>query len=208
MSTDFIRYDLRVQEALRGVVRKVLIDAAKDGIAGDHHFYITFSTVAEGVKLSNRLKQQYPERMTIVLQHQFWDLTVSEQAFEVGLSFKNIPERLYVPFDALMEFYDPSVQFGLKFENTDEAAANTPGPVAAPAKAGPTNQSVPSLPKPRLADKPSDPEKTDKMKPRGSGSEPAEIKPRPRVVKSEDKETGSAQATDKIVSIDSFRKKP
>ncbi|MEA2858965.1 MAG: uncharacterized protein QOC72_1004 [Methylobacteriaceae bacterium] len=204
MSTDLIRYDLRVQEALRGVVRRVLTDAAKDGISGDHHFYISFATQAEGVRLSSRLRQQYPERMTIVLQHQFWDLNVSEQGFEVGLSFKNVPERLYVPFDALMEFYDPSVQFGLKFENVSEGADAAPSEPAKPeTKQSPA--SVPALPKPRLADKRTDP---DKAKPRGSGSEPAEIRPRPRAVKTEEKETAPAGGGDKIVSIDSFRKKP
>jgi hypothetical protein len=204
MSTDLIRYDLRVQEALRGVVRRVLTDAAKDGISGDHHFYISFATQAEGVRLSSRLRQQYPERMTIVLQHQFWDLNVSEQGFEVGLSFKNVPERLYVPFDALMEFYDPSVQFGLKFEDVSEAPESAESEPKKPdSKQAPT--SVPVLPKPRLADKRNDP---DKAKPRGSGSEPAEIRPRPRAVKTDEKEPAPAGGGDKIVSIDSFRKKP
>jgi hypothetical protein len=205
MSTDLIRYDLRVQEALRGVVRRVLSDAAKDGISGDHHFYISFATGAEGVRLSNRLRQQYPERMTIVLQHQFWDLTVSEHGFEVGLSFKNVPERLYVPFDALMEFYDPSVQFGLKFEDVSETAEAAESEPKKPAPKAAAPQSVPALPKPRLADKRSDP---DKVKPRGSGSEPAEIRPRPRAVKTEDKEpVPPPGGGEKIVSIDSFRKK-
>jgi hypothetical protein len=193
-----------VQEALRGVVRRVLTDAAKDGISGDHHFYISFATQAEGVRLSSRLRQQYPERMTIVLQHQFWDLNVSEQGFEVGLSFKNVPERLYVPFDALMEFYDPSVQFGLKFENVSEAPESAESEPKNPdSKQSPA--SVPALPKPRLADKRTDP---DKAKPRGSGSEPAEIRPRPRAVKTDEKEPAPAGGGDKIVSIDSFRKKP
>jgi uncharacterized protein len=200
MSTDLIRYDLRVQEALRGVVRRVLADAARDGISGDHHFYISFATGAEGVRLSNRLRQQYPDRMTIVLQHQFWDLNVDEHGFEVGLSFKNVPERLYVPFDALMEFYDPSVQFGLKFEGMAEAEAAASEPSKAESK---RPASVPSLPKPKLADKRGgDP---DKPKPRGSGSEPAEIRPRPRAVKPEEKPAGDSG--EKIVSIDSFRKK-
>src|SRR5436305_322724 len=204
MSTDLIRYDLRVQEALRGVVRRVLSDAAKEGIAGDHHFYISFDTQAEGVRLSSRLRQQYPERMTIVLQHQFWDLIVSEHGFEVGLSFKNVPERLYVPFDALMEFYDPSVQFGLKFENVSEGAdAASSEPAKPETKQSPAR--LPALPKPRLADNRADPEKP---KPRGSGSEPAEIRPRPRAVKTEEKEPAPAGGGDKIVSIDSFRKKP
>ena len=101
MSTDLIRYDLQVQDALRGVVRKVLADAARDGLPGEHHFYITFRTHAPGVKLSNRLLEQYPEEMTIILQYQFWDLKVNEDGFEVGLHFKNVPERLQVPFDAI-----------------------------------------------------------------------------------------------------------
>jgi hypothetical protein len=202
MSTDLIRYDLRVQEALRGVVRRVLTDAARDGISGDHHFYISFDTQVEGVRLSSRLRQQYPERMTIVLQHQFWDLTVNEHGFEVGLSFKNVPERLYVPFEAVMEFYDPSVQFGLKFENVEGAEAAESEPAKPEPKQSPA--AVPALPKPRLADKRADP---DKAKPRGSGSEPAEIRPRPRAIKTDEKEPGSAGGTDKIVSIDSFRKK-
>jgi hypothetical protein len=202
MSTDLIRYDLRVQEALRGVVRRVLTDAARDGISGDHHFYISFDTQVEGVRLSSRLRQQYPERMTIVLQHQFWDLTVNEHGFEVGLSFKNVPERLYVPFEAVMEFYDPSVQFGLKFENVEGAEAAESEPAKPEPKQSPA--SVPALPKPRLADKRADP---DKAKPRGSGSEPAEIRPRPRAIKTDEKEPASAGGTDKIVSIDSFRKK-
>lgn len=116
MAQDFIRYDLHVQDALRGVVRKVLADVARDGLPGDHHFYITFLTRHPGVRLSNRMRAEYPDEMTIVLQHQFWDLSVSETAFEVGLSFKGIPEKLVVPFDALTGFFDRSVDFGLRFE--------------------------------------------------------------------------------------------
>jgi hypothetical protein len=120
MANDLIRYDLLVQDALRGAVRKVLTEVAKEGLPGEHHFYITFRTGAPGVRLSAAMRQQYPDVMTIILQHQFWDLSVAEQNFEVGLSFRNVPERLLVPFDAVTEFYDPSVQFGLKFE-VDEA---------------------------------------------------------------------------------------
>ncbi len=116
MTTDLIRYDLLTQEALRGVVRKVLEDASKSGLPGDHHFYVSFDTVAPGVRISQRIREKYPEEMTIVLQHQFWDLIVTEQTFEVGLSFGGIPERLLVPFDALTGFFDPSVKFGVKFE--------------------------------------------------------------------------------------------
>lgn len=140
MPTDLIRYDLLAQDALRGVVRRVLLDAAREGLPGDHHFYITFDTRAPGVRLSNRMREKYPQEMTIVLQHQFWDLVVTEHAFEVGLSFGGIPERLLVPFDAVKGFFDPSVQFGLQFEVAG-ADASRPGEATvrevAPLGAGP-----------------------------------------------------------------------
>lgn len=126
-SEDLIRYDVMVQEALLGVVRKVLQDAAKSGLPGDHHFYITFRSQAPGVRLSTRLREKYPDEMTIVLQHQFWELMVGEQNFEVGLSFGGVPERLLVPYDALTGFYDPSVQFGLKFSPDEAQADNDSG---------------------------------------------------------------------------------
>lgn len=116
MSVDHIRYDLLAQEALRSVVRRVLLDVAKDGLPGDHHFYISFDTRAPGVRLSQRMREKYPEEMTIVLQHQFWDLNVTDVSFEVGLSFGGIPEKLLIPFSALKGFFDPSVKFGLQFE--------------------------------------------------------------------------------------------
>lgn len=145
MSVDHIRYDLLVREALRGVVRRVIADVAKNGLPGDHHFYVSFDTGAEGVRISPRMKAQYPEEMTIVLQHQFWDLTVTETGFEVGLSFGGVPERLVVPFEAIKGFFDPSVQFGLEFETAPEAAAegetgaaaSPPATVAAPPFAAP-----------------------------------------------------------------------
>lgn len=117
---DHIRYDLLTQQALRGVVRNVLADAAKKGLPGDHHFYISFDTQADGVRMSDRLRAQYPEEMTVILQHQFWDLAVTEQGFEVGMSFGGIPEKLAIPFDAITGFFDPSVQFGLQFEEIAE----------------------------------------------------------------------------------------
>ncbi|MGQ4273129.1 SspB family protein [Terrihabitans sp. B22-R8] len=116
MSTDLIRYDLLAQEALRGVVRRVLEDVARTGLPGEHHFYISFNTEFPGVRMSPRLRERYPEEMTVVIQHQFWDLQVTEHAFEIGLSFSNVPEMLYIPFDSISGFFDPSVKFGLKFE--------------------------------------------------------------------------------------------
>jgi hypothetical protein len=124
MAVDHIRYDILAQEALRGVLRTVLEDAAKNGLPGEHHFYILFDTQAEGVRLSQRMRAQYPEEMTIVLQHQFWDLIVTEQGFEVGLSFGGVPERLAVPFAAIKQFADPSVQFGLQFEQIKDGDAS------------------------------------------------------------------------------------
>ncbi|MGB3487297.1 MAG: ClpXP protease specificity-enhancing factor SspB [Xanthobacteraceae bacterium] len=121
MATDHIRYDVLARDALRGVLRQVLTDAAEHGLPGDHHFYITFLSKAEGVKISSRLLSQYPEEMTIILQHQFWDLVVTPDRFEVGLSFGGVPERLVVPFSAIKSFLDPSVQFGLQFETADSA---------------------------------------------------------------------------------------
>jgi uncharacterized protein len=119
--TDHFRYDLLTQQALRGVVRNVLTEVAKKkNLPGDHHFYISFDTQAEGVRMSERLRAQYPEQMTIILQHQFWDLAVNERGFEVGLSFGGIPEKLSIPFEAINGFFDPSVQFGLQFEEVAE----------------------------------------------------------------------------------------
>lgn len=116
MSEDMIRYDLIVQKALLGAVRDILTNAASDGLPGEHHFFITFNTTATGVELSQRMRRQYPEEMTIVLQHQFWDLVITDEHFEVGLSFKNVPEKLSIPFHALTGFADPSVEFALRFD--------------------------------------------------------------------------------------------
>ncbi|MEM9732698.1 MAG: SspB family protein [Pseudomonadota bacterium] len=113
---DLIRYDVLAQEALRGVVRKVLQEVARTGLPGDHHFYITFDTNAQGVRLSSRMKDKYPEEMTIVIQHQYWDLETTEHGFSIGLSFDNVPETLLIPFSAVTGFFDPAVQFGLQFE--------------------------------------------------------------------------------------------
>ena len=130
MADDLIRYDVLAQDALRGVLRKVLSEVAKTGLPGEHHFYITFATNAPGVRISTRLIEQYPEDMTIVIQHHYWDLTVTEHAVEIGLSFNGVPERLLVPFSAIKAFVDPSVQFALQFEPAtanDETAVGDSG---------------------------------------------------------------------------------
>jgi len=152
MATDHIRYDVLARDALRGVLRRVLTDAAAHGLPGEHHFFITFLSKAEGVKLSPRLLAQYPDEMTVILQHQFWDLVVTEDRFEVGLSFGGIPERLVVPFNAIKSFFDPSVQFGLQFEPS-EAVAETPSPKL-PAAPAPAAVAAPLPPAPAATDEP------------------------------------------------------
>jgi hypothetical protein len=146
-------YQKLTQQALRGVVRSALEIAARQGLPGDHHFFIAFSTGAPGVNISSRLREKYPEEMTIVLQHQYWGLEVFQDRFQVKLSFNNTPETLVIPFAAVKGFLDPSVQFGLQFETgigagdtsranasavvaeTTPAAADDAGPAEAPESA-------------------------------------------------------------------------
>jgi len=117
MGHDHIRYDILAQDALRGVIRKVLAEVSATGrLPGDHHFFITFLTGAPGVRISQHLKAKYAEQMTIVVQHQFWDLKVTDSQFEIGLSFSDTPEKLVIPFNAIRGFYDPSVNFELEFD--------------------------------------------------------------------------------------------
>lgn len=188
---DLIRYDLLVQEALKGVVRKVLIDA-KDGLPGEHHFYISFQTDFPGVRLSNRLREKYPQEMTIVLQHQYWDLNVTEHTFEVGLSFSGIPERLLIPFDALTGFFDPSVQFGLKFDSQDDDEEQAPEAAPAPQPARGSSEPV-ELKQPRKAL----PATEKAAAPKAEQAEaPAEQAPE-----------ADASGTAEVVSLDAFRKK-
>jgi uncharacterized protein len=121
-----IDYESLAQEAMRGVVRTILARVAKSGLPGDHHFYVSFDTQAPGAHVSKRLKDKYPEEMTIVLQHRFWDLAVHEDRFEVKLTFDGIPERLVVPFAALKVFFDPSVRYGMQFEGAEPLPDATP----------------------------------------------------------------------------------
>lgn len=131
MTGDQIQYEELAQEALRGVIRKVLQQAEKDGLPGEHHFYIAFDTGAPDVEISSRLKEQYPEEMTVVLQHQFWDLKVTDTYFQIKLSFNNTLETLIVPFEAIKVFFDPSVPYGLQFGNAAEVSDQDAHPVLA-----------------------------------------------------------------------------
>jgi len=117
MTDSIIKYDEMVQAALIGVVRDILIDTKKNGLPGEHHFYITFQTTHPDVKIPVYLKERYEEDMTIVMQNQFWDLLIDDDHFEISLSFNRNKEHLYIPFDALLGFFDPSVDFGLHFNS-------------------------------------------------------------------------------------------
>jgi hypothetical protein len=203
MPIDHIRYDLLTREALRSVVRRVLADAAKNGLPGEHHFYVTFDTRAGGVRIAPRLREEYPEAMTIVLQHQFYDLEVGDTGFSVGLSFGGAVERLVVPFEAITGFADPSVQFGLQFETLAEAAEaegdEKPGVVAPVAEAKPARtRKVPA------ADKsaPARPEALRAVPAKPEPAKPELVKPEP-VKPDPDKPAGGAE----VVRLDRFRKK-
>ena len=181
MAEDRFRYDLRAQKALRGVVREVLGEVAENGLPGEHHFYITVNTAAAGVELSERLKARHPSEITIVLQHQFWNLKIGKSAFEVSLSFNDTPEHLVVPFAAIKGFFDPSVQFGLQFEPLE------PAPVTA--KARETGDERPTSAAPAV---PAAPTKTV-----------GKAKPRPETPA----KTEAANESAEVVRLDAFRKK-
>ena len=204
MPDHHIRYDLLAQQALRGVVRTVLADVAKKGLPGEHHFKIIFNTTAPGVRLSDRLRAQYPETMTIILQHQFWDLAVGESAFEVGLSFGGIGERLAVPFDAIVAFYDPAVQFGFQFEPID-AAADERGEAATDSAKGAAkdNAEAASARNDKSAQKPA-------ALPPGKSAASKKSGPAPGAAKTAEPPSGDDDKPDgggEVVRLDRFRKK-
>jgi hypothetical protein len=145
MTQDLMRYDLLAQDALRGVVRSALIRVEQSGLPGDHHFYVSFNTRHPDVRISERLRKKYEKEMTIVLQHQFWNLRVREQEFEVELSFNDVPEKLVVPFSAIKGFFDPAAQFALQFEMIEEKMESAPQPAKAEPVAA-TSPASPSFP--------------------------------------------------------------
>lgn len=139
MPVEELRYDKMVEEALRGVVRDSLVFAAENGLPGEHHFYVTFRPHHPDVQMADYLKARHPDEMTIVLQHQFWDLIVTEEGFSVTLSFSGKPEPMAIPFSAVTGFADPSAKFGLQFQavmeddDDDEVDAFDPEPPPAAA---------------------------------------------------------------------------
>ena len=179
---DRFHYDALVDDALRGVVRRVLRQVADKGLPGSHHFYISFRSNDPGVQLPEYLRAKYPEEMTIVLQHQYWDLVLTEEFFEVTVSFNKQQEHIKVPFAALSAFVDPSVRFGLQFDRKDKATVAGDKPEAAPAVPTP-------LPAP---DK-----RPAQAGPAGTEDKPADASA----------EAKPEDAASKIVKLDSFRKK-
>jgi uncharacterized protein len=202
MPVDHLRYDLLTQDALRGLIRTVLVDAATKGLPGEHHFFITFDTRAEGVQMSPRLKASYPQEMTIVLQHQFWDLKVTEHDFEVGLAFNGIPEMLHIPFKAVKAFHDPAVQFGLQF--TVEAEAGAAAEPAAPPvdrrKAKPAGKNDAKA-------EPSKPEAQELAKPEASKPEAKAEPKRDQAAAEKGKKDEPGGTSGEVVRLDRFRKK-
>lgn len=177
---DRFHYDALVDDALRSVVRRVLVQVAEKGLPGSHHFYISFRSTDPGVELPDYLRAKYPEEMTIVLQHQYWDLILYDDAFEVTVSFNKRQERIKVPFTALSAFVDPSVRFGLQFDRKDKAGNSLDKP-----------EGVPAAPTPLPAPEPK--AKSDAKSDAGPEASDAEAKPE--------------DAASKIVKLDSFRKK-
>jgi uncharacterized protein len=190
MATDLIRYDLLVQDALRSVVRRVLADTARSGLPGDHHFNIAFKTQATGVIVPPAIKARFPDEMSIILQHEFWDLTVTPDAFEVSLNFSRKPERLTVPFDAITGFTDPSVPFGFKLEPRASGGGAAAG-TSTTAATGPEGLAANPAPSHVAGAKPEPAKPTTVSEKAAAGSKPSE--------------GGSGAA--KVVSIDAFRKR-
>ena len=181
-----LRYDKMVERALRGVMHDALVHAAKHGLPGAHHFYITFRTDNPKAQVDQSLKTRFPQEMTIVLQHQFWDLAVEADGFTVTLSFSNVPQRLVIPYAAVTAFTDPSVNFGLQFQAVSEGGAPA---AATPAKA-PAVAAAKSIEPPKSA---------GTAKP----AKPATVTALPKPADS----AAAEDAGEKVVTLDSFRKK-
>jgi hypothetical protein len=190
MSEDLLRYDILIQDALRGAVKKILAEVGRTGLPGDHHFYIAFETTAPGVKISQRLKERYPQEMTIVLQHQFWDLAIGEHAFEVGLSFGGVPEKLLVPFSAIKGFFDPSVQFALEFD-PGKTAEELPEDLL---------EAVEELAK-------AEQETTEKLITADNKQDDVPAVEAEKKAKKPDQDTEDSDSGGEVVSLDAFRKK-
>ena len=186
MSSDLMNYEQMTQLALRGVVRDAIRRVIReDGLPGAHHFYITFLTRYPGVEIDEGLAAKYPEEITIVLEHQYWDLNAHETEFEVTLKFGGIPKYLKVPYHAISRFHDPRVGFARKFDPPQEMETPEPVTQLAPVQS--------AEPKTALA-KPAKKTVAKKKKPKDGDADKGE-------------DTDAKDSGKKVVSLDSFRKK-
>jgi uncharacterized protein len=200
-----IDYEALAQDAMRGVVRSVLENTAKSGLPGEHHFYISFDTLANGVVLSKRLREKYPGEMTIVLQHRFWDLLVNDDRFEVKLTFDGIPERLVIPFRAIRVFFDPSVRYGLQFESPEVVADLAPATSGLARPSHPSPGLVSAVP--LAADKPDAPDASRSQDGAKVASNTDDVADRDEDASAASATEEAAAASAQIVSLDAFRKK-
>ncbi|MFP4003336.1 MAG: SspB family protein [Alphaproteobacteria bacterium] len=182
MGRDLMGYDVMAQDALRGLVRRALQRAAGEGLPGDHHFYINFATAFPGVVMPDSLRERFPNDMIIVLQHQFWDLEAGEDEFSVTLQFNKMPQRLTIPYKAVISFVDPSVQFGLRFQVEGYEPREELTPTSPPALPETTEAPRPPATREPVPDAPAASQDNE---------QPG------------DKEGGSAE----VVNLDKFRKK-
>ena len=200
MEKDSLQYDKMVEAALKGVVRQALAQAAEAGLSGNHHFFLTFKTGHPGVRIPAYLEAEFPDEMTIVLQHHFWGLEAGAEAFEVTLSFNDVQERLTVPYAALTAFVDPSVKFGLQFQRAEGGKPkDEPRPSSLVAPADVRNTGLgggPSSARPAAA-------RNDRSKALGK---PAAPKVAGRE-EEEERESEEDAGKEKIISLDAFRKK-
>ncbi|MDP6883496.1 MAG: ClpXP protease specificity-enhancing factor SspB [Rhodospirillales bacterium] len=191
-----LRYDKWVEEALCHVIRRALAQVAEDGLPDPHHFFITFLTDAPGVVMPKSLRAQYPDKITIVLQHQFWGLAVEDDAFEVTLAFQGVNTPLRIPFDAITAFADPGVNFGLQLKVSEMEAGEEAGEDAGEAPAAPDGITkmkgkAKAKPKPRI------PQPVAKLKdePKDEATEPIEA------------EAPADTKSGEVITLDTFRKK-
>ena len=189
MAEDILRYDLMIEAALRSVVRETLVSVIKNGLPGEHHFYITFLTHFPGVEIPDHLKKQYPEEMTIVLQYQFFGLKVDDEAFSVMLSFNNVKERLRIPLEAITTFADPSVNFALQFQTGSADEEEEDGEEEETDEYG------------------EEPPKTSNTDVKEAKSDKSATKAGKGAAKDKDKDKKEEKKPGEVISLDMFRKK-
>ena len=203
MGKDLIGYNALVEAGLRSVVRAALSRVAREGWPGTHHAYITFRTGAPGVEIPDVLRGRYPDELTIVLQHQFWDLEVGDDSFSVTLSFNKVGQRITVPYAALTSYADPTVKFGLQFNQAEQAEGERKAPEARGTGSVPRAGGAKIAPKARVAPEARGDDSTPEARGEDSITEGGGNESTPKV--NGDDSTPEADS-DKVVTLDRFRK--